>query len=71
MMEMMEKAPFHPNVIMWLAVLGACRKWGDVELGKHAFEQVMFLHENDVAAHICLYNILAEFDMVEASNVFA
>ena len=50
---------------VWVALLGGCRKWGNVQLGRHAFEQVLFLHENDVAAHICMHNIYADFEVRE------
>eukprot|EP00250_Pteridium_aquilinum_P001745 c11961_g1_i1 orf=3-308(+) len=62
------KAPFHPNVIMWLTLLGACQKWGHVELAREAFEQVMLLDESEASAYICMSNIYADAGMHEDAN---
>ena len=53
-------APCHPNVMLWRTVLGACRKWGDVDLGRKAFEQAVWLGEKEAATYICAYNIYAD-----------
>ena len=52
-----EWMPFHPIDVVWLTLLGACRRWGNVELGQEAFSHTQQLDENDVAAHICMLNI--------------
>ena len=38
---MIEKTPFRPNLTMWCNVLDACRKWGNVVLGRAVFEHAM------------------------------
>ena len=35
---MIQKSPFCPNLVMWHSVLNACKKWGNVRCGQHAFE---------------------------------
>lgn len=64
-MEMMMRLPFHPNSVMLLIVLGACRKWGNMELGLRAFEQAMQVDEREAAAYLCLFNIYADADIQE------
>jgi pentatricopeptide repeat protein len=36
-MVMIECMPLQPKLVMWIALLGACRKCANAELGKHAF----------------------------------
>ncbi|KAH7373056.1 hypothetical protein KP509_17G035100 [Ceratopteris richardii] len=60
---MLWKGPFHPNVITWLVLLSGCRKWGNLELGKYAFDQALFLDEKYAAAYIGMYNLYADADM--------
>ncbi|KAH7293203.1 hypothetical protein KP509_28G015300 [Ceratopteris richardii] len=54
--------PFHPGLVLWHSILGACRKSGDVDLGKEAFESAMHLDENDVSSYIALSNIYVDVD---------
>ncbi|KAI5056876.1 hypothetical protein GOP47_0028694 [Adiantum capillus-veneris] len=53
----------HRNIMMWLTVLGACRKWQNVDLGKHAFEQVLLLDDQESSAYLCMYNIYIDAAM--------
>ena len=43
--------------MIWHTLLGACRKWGNIELGKYAFKHAVELDDNDGSAHVCMYNI--------------
>eukprot|EP00250_Pteridium_aquilinum_P007128 c16912_g1_i1 orf=1-573(+) len=43
----LDKMPFQPNLSTWHTVLAACRKWGHVELGRHAFQGALTLDENE------------------------
>ena len=51
-------APSHRNQL-WLALLGACRKWGNVRLGQWIFEHSVKLNENDASSYVCMSNIYA------------
>ena len=38
--NMMKKMPFVPDFAVWSTIIGACQKWGNVEIGSKAFEEV-------------------------------
>ncbi|MCO5614963.1 hypothetical protein L7F22_069249 [Adiantum nelumboides] len=59
------ETPHFPTVEMWLAVLGACRKWKNVELGRQAFKAVLLVDETEGAAYICMSNIYAEAGLLD------
>eukprot|EP00250_Pteridium_aquilinum_P005060 c15214_g1_i1 orf=3-767(-) len=46
-MAIIKKMPLHPGMVVWHTVMAACRKWGNVELACHAFEQAVRLDEKD------------------------
>ncbi|KAI5061374.1 hypothetical protein GOP47_0023879 [Adiantum capillus-veneris] len=37
-MLMLEKMPSTPNLVSWKTMLSACRKWGNIEIAKEAYE---------------------------------
>lgn len=43
--------------LVWKTVLAACQKWGNLELGRQAFQAVVALDRNDTAAYILMWNI--------------
>jgi pentatricopeptide repeat protein len=53
----MKNAPCYPNMFTWVAVIGACRKWGNAELAMSVFKHALPLVENEVGAYICMINI--------------
>ncbi|KAH7416131.1 hypothetical protein KP509_14G076900 [Ceratopteris richardii] len=65
LMTIMNKTPFQPTMVMWLNVMTACRKWGDVHLGRQAFEQAIRLDSTESAAYVCMANIYADAGMYE------
>jgi pentatricopeptide repeat protein len=57
---------------IWLVLLGACRKWGNVELGKLAFDHVVRADDACGAAYVLMANVFAACGMQEdASKVEA
>jgi pentatricopeptide repeat protein len=62
-LRLLNIAPCHPNVMLWLTVLGACKKWGDVDLGRTAFHQAIWLGEKEAATYICAYNMFADAEL--------
>ncbi|KAI5080131.1 hypothetical protein GOP47_0005610 [Adiantum capillus-veneris] len=63
--EMMPSSDYPP---IWSALLGACRKWENVELGRLAFERAIELDECNAAAYVLMSNIYAGAGMQEAAE---
>lgn len=59
-MRVIEMMPLHPGIVMWHSVLGACRKWGDLETAIHVFEHAVHLDDADAGAYVSLSNILED-----------
>jgi hypothetical protein len=57
--------PFSDDPVIWLALLGACRKWGNVELGKLAFDQAIQLDGTCSAAYVIMINLFTLAGMQE------
>jgi pentatricopeptide repeat protein len=56
------------NPEVWLALLGACRKWGNVKLGILAFDQIVQLDYNCAAAYVFMAKIFAAAGMQEDAD---
>jgi pentatricopeptide repeat protein len=56
---MIKDLPFSPDQVVWHSILGGCSKWGELELGRHAFEYAILLDEKDVGAYISMHNLYA------------
>lgn len=54
---MLEKMPYEPNVVSWTTVLAACRKWGNLELSRYAFESSVRLDGTHAAGFVLMSNI--------------
>ena len=59
-MSVIKVMPSSDYLAVWIALLRACRKWGNIELGKYAFKHAVELDDNDGPAHVCMYNIYAD-----------
>jgi pentatricopeptide repeat protein len=60
--------PHQADVAVWRIVLGACQKWGNVELGRWAFENAVQLDDEEAAAYVCMCNIYLDAGMHEAAE---
>ncbi|KAH7404449.1 hypothetical protein KP509_15G026200 [Ceratopteris richardii] len=58
----MEFLPFHPDLVTWRTILGASRKWRNLDLGRHAFMGVMGMSRREVAAYVLLLNMYGDFE---------
>jgi pentatricopeptide repeat protein len=58
-LSVVEKLPSPDYLPFWATLLGACHKWGNVELGRMAFERVVQLDEKHCAAYVLMSNIYA------------
>ena len=73
MKSMLEKvSSHHRNLPLFLTILSACRKWGNMKLGNWAFEQSIKLNDKYGAAYICMQNIYTTSGMqMEANRIEA
>lgn len=56
---MIQRTPFCPTVIMWRAVLGACKNWGNKDLAKQAFTQAVHMDASNSAAYVLMSHAYA------------
>jgi pentatricopeptide repeat protein len=60
---------------MWCALLRACDKWGNVKVGRFAFEEAIQLDKSNSSAYACMSNIYAcagmqiDVEQIEAMRI--
>jgi pentatricopeptide repeat protein len=54
---------------MWVALLGGCGRWANLELGRWAFEQSLPLNDTHAATYVYMSNIYAAAGMREQSDL--
>eukprot|EP00250_Pteridium_aquilinum_P014300 c21901_g1_i1 orf=1662-5786(-) len=64
--NLLSEMPMQPDLEMWLCLLGSCRKHGNVELGKQAFDCAMQLQPKHAGAHVLMSNIFADTVLQES-----
>jgi pentatricopeptide repeat protein len=60
---LIETMPCSDHVVLWLALLGACRKWGNQGLSRLAFDQILRLDSKCSAAYSLMSGIYADNGM--------
>ena len=63
--SVIEMMPSFYDCSLWLALLCACKKWGNVKLGRHAFDQAIQMSDNLAAAYVHMGSIYADAGMQE------
>lgn len=63
-----EHMPFLPNLVIWHVLMGVCRRWGHVELGRHAFEHAVVLDEMEPSTYISVNHIFVHAIMMERAE---
>ncbi|XP_058105955.1 pentatricopeptide repeat-containing protein At4g14820 [Magnolia sinica] len=58
--KLIETMPFEPNVVVWGSLLGACRVYGNIELGELAARRLLEIDPNHDGAYVLLSNIYAK-----------
>ncbi|XP_057850972.2 pentatricopeptide repeat-containing protein At2g27610 [Cryptomeria japonica] len=61
--DFISKMPVKVNATVWRTLLGACRVYGNMELGRHAAECILELEPHDSAAYVLLSNIYSAAGM--------
>jgi pentatricopeptide repeat protein len=64
-LSMIKAMPASNAPSVWLALLRACRTWGNVEVGKLAFDQAVKLQTDSAAAYVLMASIYAACGMHE------
>ncbi|KAH7277126.1 hypothetical protein KP509_39G035400 [Ceratopteris richardii] len=62
---LIQRMPSTSYPAVWSSLLGACQKWGEVNIGKWAFEHAIQVDNTDAAPYICLINIYEAAGMQE------
>lgn len=58
-LDFIRSMPIAADALVWRTLLGACREYGNSELGKHAAEMILEQEPSDPAAHVLLSNLYA------------
>ena len=61
---MIKRMPMYPDHVFWRAFLGACQNWGNMELGRIAFDHLIEFNEADSVSYIYMSNICADAEML-------
>ncbi|KAJ9173263.1 hypothetical protein P3X46_016419 [Hevea brasiliensis] len=57
--EFIENMKIEPNAVIWRILLGACRIYGNVKLGRHAHEKLLEMRRDKKGDYLLLSNIYA------------
>ncbi|KAL5697586.1 hypothetical protein ACHQM5_028712 [Ranunculus cassubicifolius] len=66
--EMVERMPLEPNAIIWGALMGACEKHGNVEMGEWVAKHLEILEPWNDGVYVVLSNIYASAGLWEKVN---
>ena len=61
---MIKRMPMYPDHVFWRAFLGACQNWGNMELGRIAFDHLIEFNEADSVSYNYMSNICADAEML-------
>ena len=66
--SMIKKMPSSDYLPIWASLLGSCRTWGNVKLGKLAFEHAIRLDPKHAPAYVSMRNIYVAAGMQEEAE---
>ncbi|MCO5583491.1 hypothetical protein L7F22_037402 [Adiantum nelumboides] len=58
----LKQLPFQPDVVTWRLILGASRKWKNLELSRNAFESAIGLSRREVTFYKLMLNTYADIE---------
>lgn len=66
--DLLARMPMQPDLSLCICLLGACRKYGNVELGKQAFDRAVSLQPKYAASYILMSNIYAKAGLFDCAK---
>lgn len=63
--ELLSEMPMQPNRDIWMCLLGACQKHGDVTFGERIFSSAIRLHPQHAAPYVLMSNIYADAGLAD------
>ncbi|KAH7431458.1 hypothetical protein KP509_08G049100 [Ceratopteris richardii] len=70
-MEVIEKIASSDDPLVWSTILSSCEKWGNLKLGKWAFDHAIQLDGHDPVVYICMERMYCAVDMEENAKEVA
>eukprot|EP00250_Pteridium_aquilinum_P020790 c24948_g3_i1 orf=1265-4363(-) len=67
-LALIKRMPFQPSLVVWLTLLGACKKWGNVGLGRMAFDHAIRVKERDASVFKLMSQIYIGAQMWEEAK---
>ena len=64
-LELVKNIPSYGNLPLWLALLGSCRNWGNIDVSRLAFEQAIQFNCTSSAPYVLMINIYVAAGMKE------
>ncbi|XP_024536685.1 pentatricopeptide repeat-containing protein At5g27110 isoform X1 [Selaginella moellendorffii] len=61
--ELLKEMPVDASAESWMALLSACYKWRNLEVGKLAFESVLELDRGNASAYVMMSNIYSSSEL--------
>ena len=55
----LKNMPFQPDLVSWSTLIDACRRWGNLDLGREAFENMSRLNEKGAGSFVLMSNLYA------------
>ncbi|MCO5547389.1 hypothetical protein L7F22_000838 [Adiantum nelumboides] len=59
---LMQEMPFQPNLVTWNTFIGACQRFGNLDLGRQAFEFARSLVKKHGGSYVFMSNIYVDVD---------
>ncbi|KAL3655273.1 hypothetical protein CASFOL_001059 [Castilleja foliolosa] len=66
--KFVENMPIKPDISVWGALLGACRKHGNLDMGKEVAERLFQIEPNNPGNYVLLYNMYALRGKLDEAN---
>lgn len=61
--KLLQSMPLEPNIVAWRSLLAGCKTYGNTELGKQCFDEVVRLNPTGASSFVLMSNIYGEAHM--------